>query len=96
MRGLADRLNIAPGTVAREYSELERLGLVITRGARGTRVAERQKQTLSPAERPKTLVALLRPVAAAAFHLGATATELREALEEAMTNIFEGGAESAA
>ena len=96
VRGLADRLNIAPGTVARAYSELERLGLVITRGSRGTRVAERRKQTFSPAERPGTLVGLLRPVAVAAFHLGATATELRDALEEAMENIFEGGAEEAA
>jgi len=89
VRRLADQLDIAPGTVARAYSELERLGVVVTDGARGTRVAERP---LSPkAEgRPKDLVGLLRPVAVAAYHLGATAEELRRALEEAMRDIFSG------
>lgn len=90
VRRLADRLDIAPGTVARAYSELERLGLVVTGGARGTRVAERHRSTIPDGERPKTLVGLLRPVAVAAFHLGATADELRRALDEAMVDIFNG------
>jgi hypothetical protein len=34
------------------------------------------------------LAGLLRPVAVAAFHLGATANELRAALDEAMRGIF--------
>ena len=81
VRELADELDIAPGTVARAYSELERLGVVVTDGARGTRVASR-------AVRPETLVGLLRPVAVAAFHLGASAPEVRQALEHAMRDIF--------
>lgn len=96
VRGLADRLNIAPGTVARAYNELERLGLVITQGARGTRVADRRKQTTSLAGRLETLVGLLRPVAVAAFHMGASAEELRRALEEAMKDILGNGPESTA
>lgn len=88
VRRLADTLDIAPGTVARAYSELERLGVVVTDGARGTRVAERRQNPLPDAERPDTLVGLLRPVAVAAFHLGATAAELRQALEMAMRGIF--------
>ncbi len=88
VRRLADQLDIAPGTVARAYGELERLGMVVTEGARGTRVAERKQNPLPEAERPDTLVGLLRPVAVAAFHLGATAAELRTALEEAMRDIF--------
>src|SRR5206468_2526682 len=47
VRQLADQLEIAPGTVARAYSELERRGIVVTDGARGTRVAERPR---TPAE----------------------------------------------
>ncbi|MGH7507753.1 MAG: Clp protease N-terminal domain-containing protein, partial [Longimicrobiales bacterium] len=39
VRRLADDLDIAPGTVARAYGELERLGVVVTEGARGTRIA---------------------------------------------------------
>jgi DNA-binding transcriptional regulator YhcF (GntR family) len=88
VRQLADELDIAPGTVARAYSELEQRGVVITDGARGTRVAERARPTMSAAERPQTLVGLLRPVAVAAFHLGASAEELRAALDEAMKNIL--------
>lgn len=95
VRRLADRLDIAPGTVARAYGELERLGLVVTQGARGTRVA-RRTPSASDRERADTLTGLLRPVAVAAFHLGATAEELRSALERAMTDIFRSGEEPAA
>jgi len=90
VRRLADRLNIAPGTVARAYSELERRGVVVTDGARGTRVAERARDPIPTGKRPENLVGLLRPVAVAAYHLGATAEELRRALEEAMRDIFGG------
>ena len=55
-------------TVARAYGELEREGVVVTEGARGTRVAQRLSATPSPAG-PETLAGLLRPVAVAAFHL---------------------------
>ena len=88
VRQMADQLDIAPGTVARAYGELERLGVVVTEGARGTRVAQRAQSAIPDASRPETLVGLLRPVAVAAFHLGATARELRDALEEAMHGIF--------
>jgi len=90
VRRLADRLNIAPGTVARAYSELERRGVVVTDGARGTRVAERAREPIPTGKRPENLVGLLRPVAVAAYHLGATAEELRQALEDAMRDIFGG------
>jgi DNA-binding transcriptional regulator YhcF (GntR family) len=86
VRQLADELDIAPGTVARAYGELERRGVVITEGARGTRVADRERS--AEPERPETLAGLLRPVAVAAYHMGATAQELRTALERAMTGIF--------
>lgn len=88
VRELADALDIAPGTVARAYSELERLGVVATDGARGTRVATQPQRTVTDAARPETLVGLLRPVTVAAFHLGASAPEVREALERAMRDIF--------
>jgi DNA-binding transcriptional regulator YhcF (GntR family) len=95
VRRLAEELDIAPGTVARAYSELERVGAVVTEGARGTRVAARPKKPLPESERPETLVGLLRPVAVAAFHLGASGDELRAALEQAMQDIFNGGGDSA-
>jgi DNA-binding transcriptional regulator YhcF (GntR family) len=88
VRQLADELEIAPGTVAKAYAELERLGVVVTAGARGTRIAERGDAG-GPAENADTIVGLLRPVAVAAFHMGANAHELRAALEQAMKGIFE-------
>lgn len=96
VRELADELDIAPGTVARAYGELERLGVVVTEGARGTRVASRQRPPVSDADRPDTLVGLLRPVAVAAYHLGASAQELRDALEKATADIFGKGERDAA
>jgi ATP-dependent Clp protease ATP-binding subunit ClpC len=88
VRQLADELDIAPGTVARAYAELERMGVVVTEGARGTRVASRARASVSDAKRPKILVGLLRPATIAAYHLGASAPELREALATAMQDIF--------
>lgn len=88
VRELADDLDIAPGTVARAYSELERLGVVMTDGVRGTSIAQRDERTLPGSLRPETFVGLLRPVAVAAFHLGASAPQVRQALEQAMRDIL--------
>lgn len=90
VRRLADHLDIAPGTVARAYAELERQGLVVTEGARGTRVAARKPATPRP-EVVAQLAGLIRPVAVAAFHMGARAEDLRRALEEASVGIFVDG-----
>ncbi|HEU0014716.1 MAG TPA: GntR family transcriptional regulator [Longimicrobium sp.] len=89
VRQLADRLDVAPGTVARAYGELERRGVVVTEGARGTRIAERAGAAAGEGERSRTLAELLRPAAVSAFHLGASADELRAALETAMLGIFD-------
>ena len=88
VRRLADDLDVAPGTVARAYAELEKLGVVVTGGARGTRVAPRVGPALPDGERREMLVGLLRPTAVAAFHLGASAAELHDALRAAMRDIF--------
>ena len=87
VRELADQLGIAPGTVARAYSELERQGTVVTQGVRGTRVALRGGAAAAE-PRPGQLAAMLRPAVVAAFHQGASAHGLRAALDEAMRDIF--------
>jgi DNA-binding transcriptional regulator YhcF (GntR family) len=88
VRQLADRLDIAPGTVARAYAELESRGIVVTDGARGTRVAEAQRSAVPDESRRVALTELLRPVAVAAFHLGASPKELHDALDAAAHDIF--------
>jgi GntR family transcriptional regulator len=87
VRQLADQLDIAPGTVARAYSALEARGVLITEGARGTRVAKQGRPGLSSDARRATLVELLRPVAVEAFHLGATAADLHAAVDVAAQDI---------
>jgi DNA-binding transcriptional regulator YhcF (GntR family) len=85
VRRLADRLDVAPGTVARAYGELESRGVVVTDGARGTRVAER---TASP-DRAEALDGLLKPVVVAAFHMGATLRDLRDSLDRVSHGILD-------
>jgi DNA-binding transcriptional regulator YhcF (GntR family) len=91
VRQLADELDVAPGTVARAYTELEQLGVVVTEGARGTRVAGRRSKPGRQGADVASLAGLLRPVAVAAYHLGADAAALRAALEIAMRDIFAEG-----
>jgi len=94
VRQLAGQLAIAPGTVARGYSDLERHGVVVTKRARGTRVAARrdasssQEKGAGGRESAEALVGLLRPVVVAVFHRGGSAQDLRRALEEAMRGIL--------
>lgn len=89
VRQLAEELAVAPGTVARAYSELEKRGVLETDGARGTHVASRPKEVQAgAAEHSSTLEGLLRPVAVAAYHLGASADQLRAALDRAMVGIY--------
>jgi DNA-binding transcriptional regulator YhcF (GntR family) len=87
VRQLAADLDVAPGTTARAYQELEQLGVVLTERARGTRVAEPRPVTVSDPERAAALVGLLRPVAVSASYLGASADEIRRALEQALAGI---------
>jgi GntR family transcriptional regulator len=89
VRRLADRLDIAPGTVSRAYQELEAAGVVVTEGARGTRVAPEVPSPRPDPADPAALAGLLRSVVVAAFHLGADRRELEEAFARAMDGIFE-------
>ncbi len=51
VRGLAEQLGVAAGTVARAYRELEADGVVVTEGRRGTFVASAATAGSSDAER---------------------------------------------
>jgi len=88
VRQLAEELVVAPGTVARAYSRLEKNGVLETEGARGTRVAARTPAAEPVAERASALEQSLRTVVVQAYHLGASADELRTSLEKAMAGIY--------
>jgi hypothetical protein len=63
-------------------------GVLETEGARGTRVAAKPAAANVEEDRTETLEGILRPVVVAAYHLGASADQLRKALERAMKGIF--------
>lgn len=88
VRQLADLLDIAPGTVTRAYHELEQLGVIVTRRSGAPRVADRTRTSLPDTERGELLVGLLRPIAMVAGYSGATALELRAALEQVIEEVF--------
>ncbi len=89
VRGLAQILDLAPGTVAKAYRALDAEGVIETAGTRGTMVARPATDGRNPEERLETLVGLLRPVAVAAFHIGGSAEEFREAARRAAKGVLE-------
>lgn len=86
IRQLADQLEIAPGTVARAYTQLESAGTLTTDRARGTFVATPSQS--APEARQRAIREALRPAVVTAFHLGASAKELERALAQAMADIY--------
>jgi len=89
LRRLAEALDLAPGTVAKAYRQLERDGVVETLGAQGTVVSPPQAAGSETSEqRIAELADLLRPVVVAAFHMGSAAEELSRALERAVAGVF--------
>jgi DNA-binding transcriptional regulator YhcF (GntR family) len=82
VRQLAGDLDLAPGTVARAYSELESAGLVHTRRGGGTVVAPRPE--LSTEELHGRLAERARLYLTDARRLGATDREALTAVEQAI------------
>ena len=74
VRQTAGDLGVAPGTAARAYKLLERDGLVVTRTAAGTRVAE------SAAVLPGSVVTRIRDLVAEAESAGADADDVIDVL----------------
>ena len=84
IRQLAGDLGVAGGTVARAYRELERDGLIVTRGRHGTFVLD-QPAKASQADRDEQLAAAAHGFAVRARQLGvdpaAALTHVRQALD---------------
>jgi GntR family transcriptional regulator len=74
VRQTASDLGVAPGTAAKAYKLLERDGLVVTRTAAGTRVAE------SAAVLPGSVVRRIRDLVAEATSVGAEADDVVDVL----------------
>ncbi|NLV78926.1 MAG: GntR family transcriptional regulator [Rhodococcus sp.] len=78
VRGLAETLGIAPNTVAKTYRELEKLGIIETRGRAGTFVADSGDPTRTRAQQIST------EYVAAVRALGMSDDEITEFVEKAL------------
>ncbi len=87
VRKLAEQLDLAPGTVAKAYRELEAASIVTTSRAHGTVVAAHNTRHRSEPSLEE-VAALLRPGVVAAYHRGATAQQLADALHAAAIPIY--------
>lgn len=79
IRPLAADLGLAPGTVARTYTELERVGLIRTRRPQGSFVTEQRPAESAPA----LLARLAEAFASQSQQLGAGPEEAIRALRSA-------------
>ncbi len=85
VRGLADRLGVAPGTVARAYADLSQQGVLEGDRVKGTRVPPGGPDR--PDDAYQVLSGMVKPVAVAAYHLGVSREEVYQALTDAMDGI---------
>ena len=85
IRQLARDLGIAPGTVGRAYQELEREGVLVTRGRHGSFVADTKAISGSEADIDQATEAL----AIKGYQLGLTADQLADRLRAVFPAIPE-------
>lgn len=89
IRQLAKDLDLAPGTVARAYRELENLGLIEARGRKGSFVAERGA-VVAP-DRDEHLRAAARAFAATAAQLGYDTAAAEAAVRDELSKLTAAG-----
>lgn len=83
LRQLAGDLGVAVGTIGRVYRELEAAGLIVTRRAAGTRVAD-TVPALAPDQRQATLARSAKEFVRDARALGAGPDEIVDAVRRAL------------
>jgi GntR family transcriptional regulator len=84
VRQLAGDLGLAPGTVARAYSELEAAGALVTQRRGGTFVAESGSTQEAAARRQRALATAADSFVAAASKLGLTDEAAETAVQQAL------------
>ena len=89
VRHLAERLDLAPGTVARSYQELEHEGIVEGRGRRGTFVVDEPPHSEPLRERRERIAAAADRFVFEVRQLGADHDGAAEALSAAFERLHE-------
>jgi GntR family transcriptional regulator len=86
VRELAQELSINPNTVVRAYEALERDGVLTRRQGAGCFITGRAS-SLNGRERRKQLGDLVQRTVTQGYHLGFSADEIREAVEESLARL---------
>ena len=87
VRELAGQLDLAPGTVARAYRELEHEGTVTARGRAGTFVADEPPHSEPLRERRERVVALADRFVFDLHQLGLDTDAMTDALTDALSRL---------
>jgi len=87
VRELAEQLELAPGTVARAYRELEGEGTVVARGRSGTFVADEPPHSEPLRERRERIAALADRFVFDVGQLGQGHDAVREAINDALARL---------
>lgn len=95
VRELAAQLGLAPGTVARSYRELERDGVVVTRGRAGTFVADEPPHSEPLRERRERLRVAAERYVFDMRQLGVMSDDIIEAVAGATRDGAEAGRDDA-
>ena len=87
VRQLAEQLELAPGTVARTYRELEAEGIVIARGRAGTFVADEPPHSEPLRERRERVAGSADRFVAELVQLGIETDAIVDAVAEAVARL---------
>ena len=89
IRSFADSLGLAPGTVARCYRELERDGVLVGRGRRGTFVSDDPPESEPLQERRQRLAEAAEAFAFRARQLGVTRSDAVDAAAAGVDEVYD-------
>ena len=89
IRSLAASLELAPGTVARSYRELELEGVLVGRGRRGTFVSDNPPESEPLDERRRQLAEAAESYAFRVRQLGVPRAEAAEAAGAAIDSVYD-------
>ncbi len=87
IRDLAAKLGLAPGTIARAYRELERAGIAVGRGRRGSFVSDEPPASEALEERRRRLADDAMTFASQCRQLGVSQDRAVESLEAAFAAL---------
>jgi DNA-binding transcriptional regulator YhcF (GntR family) len=90
VREMAAAVDLAPGTIARAYRELERDGLIEGRGRRGTFVVDEPPESEPVIERRRRLDEAATTFAFAARQLGVVPDTAIDAVRDAFQKLVDG------